>query len=88
MTNAQIETQLLVQSFWQSIKTRNFDSEIVVLAIADLLASVAAKLDLTPDAPKCSLNDRLDCFIERVKERHPEVIAELLGMRSRRASNG
>lgn len=82
MTNAQIETQLLVQSFWKSIATRNFDSEIVVLAIADLLASLAAKLDLMPDAPKCSLSDRLDCFIDRVKERHPEVIAELLMSRN------
>ena len=80
MTDNQIKTQLLVQGFWQSIVARNFDSEIVVLAIADLLASVAAKLEVS--GSNCSLDDRLDCFIDRVRERYPEIVIELLTRRA------
>jgi len=84
MTDNQIKTQLLVQGFWQSIVARNFDSEIVVLAIADLLASVAAKLEVS--GSNCPLDDRLDCFIDRVRERYPEIVIELLTRRA--ASRG
>ena len=46
------------------------DSGVFVLALADALACVAARLDLAEGALACPLDDRLDSFTARVRAQY------------------
>lgn len=52
----------------------------VMLIIADIIACVAAQLDL--NGQNCPLNDRLDVLIVRVRERYPEVLNDMVHTRT------
>jgi hypothetical protein len=55
---------------------RDLESVELMLVLADAVAAVAATLD-THDVPQ-KLSDRLDAFVARVEERHPEIMKEMV----------
>lgn len=77
---------------WRNLRTEIFkyaerhemDSVEIMFAIADAVAYVAANLDLhcTPTV----LNDRIDALVERIRERHPQIVTEIILHRAKRAS--
>jgi len=75
----QNKTHPLVQVILQYAARHDVDSMEMAFALADALAVAAATLDLYgPPESRCTLNERIDVFVERVRVRHPEIIADML----------
>lgn len=61
----------------------NLDSFELTSVLADALASTAASIELYgPPESRCSLNDRIDVFVERVRERYPKIISDMITTKS------
>lgn len=73
-----LHTHDFVAAIFREAHRTNIDSAVMVFALADVLAATAATLELSePREFRLGLDARLDTFIARVRERYPEIVAEM-----------
>lgn len=71
--------ELIVQEIFQIAARTNVPSDVLVMALAEVLAATAATIDLhVPANRRTSIDDRLDSFIAHVRRRHPEILMAIL----------
>lgn len=60
----------------------NVDSAVLMQVCGEVVALTAATLDLhTPRRERGTLDDQLESFVAVVKQRHPQIVSELLARR-------